>query len=124
MELTAAAYQRVLETIETATTVDALAALRRQLSIVAACDESVRHLEQLIDAKAQRLTAATHNGLGPAPPALLAVWIEAVASMDRETLAAFTLRTWRAWEPGSLEPVGLAIADRRRALDAAGGAGG
>jgi len=56
---------------------------------------------------------------GPVPPELMATWLRFVGAVDRETLEAFALRTWRMFDQGSLRPLEAAIQARRR--DLAGG---
>jgi len=58
------------------------------------------------------------RGIGPAPEGLVEMWVHAVRTMSREVLDSFTRRTWKDWEPGSLERLKAAILERRRVLDA------
>lgn len=52
-----------------------------------------------------------------APAESIELWMRAVRNMDRDALDSFVRRTWRAWSPGSLRPVALAVDERRAQLD-------
>jgi len=58
MRLTAAAYIVFMDAIAAATGLDELAPIRKEVRLIDAGDERVKYLEQLIDARAARLTDA------------------------------------------------------------------
>jgi hypothetical protein len=65
---------------------------------------------------------ATCNDLDPldlvaAPVESVELWMQAVRRMDRDALDSFVRRTWRAWSPGSLRPLAVAVDTRRAQLD-------
>ncbi len=54
---------------------------------------------------------------GHAPPQVVDVWVKLVETMPtREALDSFTRRTWRDWDPASLERLKQAILARREEL--------
>lgn len=55
---------------------------------------------------------------GPAPQALVTLWVNAVGAMDLATLDLFERRTWTTWTAESLAPVKAAIDARRKELGA------
>ena len=56
------------------------------------------------------------DGLGPAPPETVALWVQLVATMGPDELADFEERTFRQSERASLAELRIAIDWRRREL--------
>lgn len=61
-------------------------------------------------------TPGDDTGVGPAPPATVALWVKLVATMGPDELADFEERTFRQWDRASLGALRIAIDRRRRDL--------
>jgi hypothetical protein len=57
-----------------------------------------------------------NNGVGPAPPESVALWVKAVASMGPDELADFEERTFKQWDRASLGELRRPIERRRKEL--------
>jgi len=60
--------------------------------------------------------ATQDNGVGPAPPETVALWVNLVAKMGPDELADFEERTFRQWNRASLFDLRRAIERRRQEL--------
>jgi hypothetical protein len=56
------------------------------------------------------------NGVGPAPPETVALWVNLVTSVGPDELDSFERRAFAAWDRSSLSELRHAIDQRRREL--------
>jgi hypothetical protein len=59
------------------------------------------------------MTIKDDNTLDDAPPETVALWVDAVRTMDRDVLESVIVRLGRTWSRESLKPLETAVRARR-----------